>query len=335
MSQGIAYVDGKVLELAKARIPLHERGYLLGDGVFETLRTSNGRPFRLDEHAARMKRGLRAINLDESLESEFRDAVDALVSRGVSEFGGELYVRVMISTGPLEDLLDTGRGVTVTGICKKFRPYPMQYYSNGIQLIVSRSRKDSRSPIAPIKTLSFLPYIMARREAHAQTAHEAVLLNEHDRIAEAATSNVFALVGGKVHAPGESEGAIPGVTRGAVLELLEGTGHEVVEQLPVSLMRKADEVWLTNTTGGIVPVTRFMDRPVGNGKKGPLTTKLSHALEDQIRGGKAPRVKAAKSGGAAGKPTSKAGVAASKPTGKLAKSGKPAKSGKGAVRKAA
>jgi branched-subunit amino acid aminotransferase/4-amino-4-deoxychorismate lyase len=286
-SQGIAYIDGKVLDLSKAKVPLHDRGYLLGDGVFETLRTSNGRPFRLDDHATRMKRGLRAINLDESLESEFRDAVKALVAAGKPEFGGELYVRVMVSTGPLEDLLDTGRGVTVTGLCKKFRPYPMQYYSNGVQLTVSRSRKDSRSPIAPIKTLSFLPYIMARREAHAATVHDAVLLNEHDRIAEASTSNVFALVDGKVHAPGEKEGAIPGVTRAAVLELLQETDLEVVEQLTLDDMKRAKEVWLTNTTGGIVPVTRFLDRKVGTGQRGDLTAQLSHALEAAIRGGPA------------------------------------------------
>ncbi|MFO1532370.1 MAG: aminotransferase class IV [Thermoplasmatota archaeon] len=292
-NQGIAYIDGKVLDLSKARIPLHDRGYLLGDGIFETLRTSNGKAFRLDDHAPRMKRGLGATNLDESLESEFRDAVKALVKAGKPEFGGELYVRVMVSTGPLEDLLDTGRGVTVTGLCKKFRPYPLQYYSNGIQLTVSRSRKDSRSPIAPIKTLSFLPYIMARREAHAATVHDALLLNENDRVAEASTSNVFALVDGTVHAPGESEGAIPGVTRAAVLELLQETGHDVDERLPLAALRKAQEVWLTNTTGGIVPVTRFQDKPVGNGKKGDLTAQLSHALEAEIRGAKRPAAKPA------------------------------------------
>jgi branched-chain amino acid aminotransferase len=284
MSEGIAYVDGKVMDLAQARVPLHDRGYLLGDGVFETLRTSNGHLFRLEEHAERMKGGLRAINLDESLESEFRDAVQALVKSGAKKFGGELYVRVMVTTGPLEDLLDTGRGVTVTGLCKKFRPYPLQYYSKGIDLIVSRQRKDSRSPISSVKTLSFLPYIAARRDAHSATAHDALLLNENDRVAEASTSNVFALVDGTVHAPGASEGAIAGVTRGAVLELLEDTDLKVKDKLTLEQLRKATEVWLTNTTGGIVPVTRFMDKRVGDGKRGELTAQLSHALEAEIRG---------------------------------------------------
>lgn len=282
--EGIAFVDGTIMDLARASVPLNDRGYLLGDGVFETLRTSNGHIFRLDDHTQRLKKGLRAINLDVSLESEFRAAVKALVAAGKKDFGGELYVRVMVTTGPMEDVLGTGRGVTVTGLCKKFKPYPMQYYSNGIQLVISRQRKDTRSPLSAIKTLSFLPYIAARRDAHSQTAHDAILLNEHERVAEASTSNIFALKAGVVYAPGESEGAIPGVTRHAVLELIEEAGLRVVEQLTVADLKKAEEVWLTNTTGGIVPVTRFADKPVSNGKRGELTARLSHALEAEIRG---------------------------------------------------
>lgn len=282
--EGIAYVDGTVMDLGRASVPLNDRGYLLGDGVFETLRTSNGRVFRLQEHAQRMARGLRAINLEASLVSEFSSAVKALVAAGRKPFGGELYVRVMVTTGPMEDVLGTGRGVTVTGLCKKFKPYPLQYYSNGIQLVVSKQRKDTRSPLSAVKTLSFLPYIAARREAHSLTAHDAILLNEHDRVAEASTSNVFALKDGRVYAPGEAEGAIPGVTRHAVLELVEDAGLDVEERLPLDLLRSAEEVWLTNTTGGIVPVTRFGDKPVGSGRKGELTAQLSHGLEAQIRG---------------------------------------------------
>jgi branched-chain amino acid aminotransferase len=284
MTEGLAYVDGKVTDLAKAWVPLSDRGFLLGDGVFETLRTCNGEPFRLQDHAERLRRGLKAINLDESLEEEFEEAVAMLVRKGKKEFGGELYVRINVTTGPMEDVLGTGRGMSVTGVCKKFKPYPMQYYSRGIQVVVSRQRKDTRSPLSAVKTLSFLPYIAARREAHSQTAHDAVLLNEHDRVAEASTSNVFAVVGDRLHAPGEKEGAIPGVTRAAVLELARDADLEVAEPLTLAQLGKAKEMFLTNTTGGIVPVTRFGDRPVGKGQKGELTTQLSHALEAMLRG---------------------------------------------------
>lgn len=285
---GLGYVDGKVMDLAKATIPLNDRGYLLGDGVFETLRTVNGKVFRLDDHAARLRQSLKAIGLDEPVEKEFRAAVQALAKKGIQAYGGEVYLRVNISTGPMGDIAGGDRGIMVTGLCRKFKPYPMQYYSNGVHVITSRQRKDSRSPLSSVKTLSFLPYVAARREALTATAHDALLLNEHGRVAEASTSNLFAR--GKddvVYAPGPAEGAVGGVTRTVLLDLVADAGFKVVEQLPVATLVAAREAWLTNTTGGVVPLTRFDDRAIGNGKKGNLTARLSHAFEALLRNGHA------------------------------------------------
>ncbi len=281
--EGLGYVDGKVMDLAKATIPLNDRGYLLGDGVFETLRTVNGKVFRLDAHAARMRASLKAIGLDEPVEKEFRDAVQALTKKGRALYGGELYLRVNISTGPMGDIAGGDRGITVTGLCRKFKPYPMQYYSHGVHVITSRQRKDTRNPLSTIKSLSFLPHVAARREAHTATVHDALLLNEHGRIAEATTSNVFARKGETVYAPGPAEGAVPGVTRAVVLDLCRDNGLEVVEQLTVQDLHGAREAWLTNTTGGIVPLTRFDDRAIGNGKKDNLTARLGKAFETLLR----------------------------------------------------
>jgi branched-chain amino acid aminotransferase len=285
--EGLAYVEGKVLDLAKATIPLNERGFLLGDGVFETLRTSNGKVFRLDDHAGRLRSSLRSVGLDEELESEFRAATDALVRRGRTAFGGELYLRVNVSTGPMGDVAGLDRGVLVTGLCRKFKPYPMQYYASGVHVITSRHRKDSKSPLAGVKSLSFLPYVAARREAHSATAHDALLLNEHGRVAEATTSNVFARKGDTVYAPGLAEGALPGVTRGVVLDLVRDAGFDIVERLPLPTLRASHEAWLTNTTGGIVPLTRLNDRAIGRGRKGELTTRVGHAFEALLRNGHA------------------------------------------------
>ena len=283
--EGLGYVEGKVMDLAKATIPLNDRGYLLGDGVFETLRTCNGKVFQLDAHAERMKRSLKAIWLDEPVEKEFRSAVDALARHGRKTYGDELYIRVNISTGPMGDVAGSDRGITVTGLCRKFKPYPMTHYSHGLHLITSKQRKDTRSPLCTVKSLSFLPHVAARREAHTATVHDAILLNEHGRVAEATTSNVFARIGETVYAPGPAEGAVPGVTRAVVLDLCRDNGLEVVERLTVEELHGAREAWLTNTTGGIVPFTRFDDQPIGNGKKDNLTARLGKAYETLLRGG--------------------------------------------------
>lgn len=281
--EGLAYVDGKVVDLAKASVPLNDRGYLVGDGIFETLRVANGRVFRLDGHAHRLRSGLKLIGLDESVERDFQDAVKALVRDGKRTFGDDLYLRVNVSTGPMDDVAGTDRGLLVTGIAKKFKPYPMQYYSHGVQVIVCSQRKDTRSPLSGHKTLSYLPHILARREALSATAHDAVLLNEHGRPAECSTSNLFARKGDTVYAPGLAEGACPGITRDVVLELLDEGGLSVTESMTLAQLRSASEAWLTNTTGGLVPITRLGDKAIGKGKKGELTTQLSHAYEALLR----------------------------------------------------
>lgn len=280
---GVAYVDGAVTDLARARISIQDRGFLLGDGVFETLRTSGGKVFRLDEHARRMADGLRAIHLHPSLLDDFHAAVDALVAAGRRRIGDDLYLRVMMTTGPMEDIADTGRGVTVVGFCKRFKPYPMAYYSHGVHVIESRQRKDSANPLSTVKSLSFLPYITARREALAQAAHDALLANEKGRIAEATTSNVFARRDGVVFAPGPEEGALAGVTRGAVLEMIRDAGFDLRTRLTREDLLSAKEAWLTNTTGGVIPLTKVGEHAIGSGRKGELTSRLGAGLEALLR----------------------------------------------------
>lgn len=281
--EGLGYVEGDIMDLSKATIPLNDRGYLLGDGVFETLRTSGPNVFRLKDHAERLGKGLRAIGLEIDVLDDFHAAVQALVKAGHATYRDDLYLRVNISTGPMDGMTRADRGIMVTGLVKRFKPYPMQYYAKGIQVVLSKQRKDSRNPLCGIKSLSFLPFVAARREAHSVTAHDAILLNEHGRVAEASTSNIFAIKGQKVYAPGVREGALPGVTRAVVLELIEDTGLELVRSMTVAQLRSAHEAFLTNTTGGIVPITRFDDKPIGKGKRGDVTAQLSHGLEALLR----------------------------------------------------
>lgn len=281
---GLAFIDGETCDVRDARVPLLDRGYLMGDGIFETLRTAHGEVFRIDDHAARFRTGLRALGLDDEIEDLFRDAIARLVQEGIPRFGDELYLRINATTGVTEELDGRDAGVTLTGICRPFKPYPMRYYTHGVHMIMSKRRVESPSPTGGAKPLSFLPYVMARREAHARTAHDALLRNHAGRPVEATTSNLFALHDDVVYAPGVEEGAVDGVTRGVVLELLRDAGITVRERLELETLPAASEVFVTNTTGGVVPVTRMEGRPVGDGHKGDLTTRLGHAYEDLVRG---------------------------------------------------
>lgn len=281
-THGLAYVDGAIVPVHEARVPLLDRGYLLGDGVFETLRAHGGVVFRREDHAARLRNGLRVLGLHEGLEAEYEQAVDALLQAGAG-LGDALYLRVNVTGGPTEEVAGDVEAPNVTGIVRPFKPYPMQYYSRGVRCIFA-GRKDRRDPLASVKSMSFGHYVHARRQALVAGAHDAILLNDAGRIAEATTSNVFAVLDDAVHAPGAAEAALDGVTRTVVLELLREAGLEVFGTLPRDVLESADEVWLSNTTGGVVPVTAIGDAPVAAGEKGPLAARLAHAYEDLVRG---------------------------------------------------
>lgn len=286
----IAYVDGKVVDLADARIPLDDRGYLLGDGVFETLRVCDGRPFVPELHRRRLVEGLAAIGLDETAASAYDVAVAALLFEGRRRIGVDLQLRVQVSTGRMDGIVQDDPRILVTGIARPFMPYPRDLLDNGVDLVMTDVVKRRGDRLATTKSLSFLPYVSARRQAVAAGAHDGLLGNDAGRIAEASTSNVFAVQDGRLHAPGPSEAALAGTMREVVLALVAaadgapgGRELEVVPDLPLAALASADEAWLTNTTGGVVPV-RSVDGHALAHPKGPWATWLQHRVEELVRG---------------------------------------------------
>lgn len=278
---GHAWTNGRIQPLRDATVPLLDRGHLLGDGVFETIRVSGGQPFRLPAHMHRMRSGLTDMGLESAFADQAAEAVEALIAH--HETGPDLYVRVQVTSGTGAEIAGEG-DVHVSAIARRFRPYPMRHYQRGIRLVTSYHRKDSRDPLAGVKSLSFANHTTARRSAIAKGAHDAILVNEHDRVAEATTSNVFAILGDQIHAPGRTEGGLDGVTRTAVLELVDDVGYAVQDALTLEQMALADEVWLTNTIGGVVPATQWNGAPIGSGEPGPLGRRMGAALEAMVRG---------------------------------------------------
>jgi len=278
----LGYVDGRVVPLAEATVPLTDRGYLLGDGLFETMRAQNGHVFRLEEHAARLRHGLHVLGLDEGLITAFRDAVGALVTAADP---GELYLRVHVTTGPFRDVPGMDPEPAVTGLCRPLAGYPGSAYA-GLRLVTSAHRKDRRSPLSTVKHMSYLPHVLARRQAIADGADDALLLNEAGRAAEATTANVIAFRDGVAYAPGPGEGALEGVTRGVLLATI-AEAAELRFSLPLDVLAEAEEAVLTNTSGGAVPVTRLDEAAIGDGRPGPWAGRLRDAylkaVEEETR----------------------------------------------------
>ena len=273
-----AWLDGALLPLAEARIPITDHGLLYGDGVFEGIRITAGRVFRLDDHLERFSVAARAIGLE--LPGGIA-AVRAAVLATARAFGEpEAYLRLVCTRG------SGALGVDPTScpqprlfcIADHLRLYDDRQQSEGLDLVTVSLRRPPPDVLDPrVKSLNYLNSALAKREARLRGADEALLLNERGMIAEAAVANVFCLRDGVLLTPPATDGALEGITRRTVLELAASEGIAAAER---SLGRfdlfAASEVFLTGSGAGLVPVRSLDGERIGG--PGPVFARIRDAF---------------------------------------------------------
>lgn len=284
----VIYVNGGFYQREKAVVSVFDHGYLYGDGIYETLRTYGGRVFKLGEHSRRLSRSAGKIYLrlpfdDTGMEDAVRETLER---NGLAVPDKDAYVRVTVSRGPGELGLDPDLcpEPTVVIIAKEFKGYPHEMYEEGIGVLVATTRRNPPSSLDPaIKSTNFLNNILAKVEAKNAGAYEALMLNQDGYVAEGTISNVFMVSGGTLLTPPEEAGILMGVTRGFVIGLAEGLGIPVKEELitPDRLM-SADEVFITNTTMEVMPVTAVDGVKVGTGRVGETVKSLRAAYSEEV-----------------------------------------------------
>lgn len=259
----LLWVDGRLLPAGEARLDPRDRGYTLGDGLFETMLCRGGSVPLLGRHLARLRRGAGVAGIPLPPEGELAEAVRRTV-RANSLLEGA--VRLTVSRGVPEGrgLLPTGEERTTTVVHAQDFRYPEALYRRGMDVVTSGIRRNERSPLAGIKSLSYLENVLARREAAVRGADEAVMLNTAGKIAGASAANVFLISGRSLITPDVSSGALPGVARGLILELAPLLGLEA-EERPVEPgeLVSAGGCFLTNALMGVMPVRRVDGRPAG------------------------------------------------------------------------
>jgi len=279
------WLDGQVLNAEDARIPVDDHGLLYGDGVFEGLRSYDGRVFRLAGHLERLEVSARAIGLELP---GGRSALAGIVHETLEASGLEdAYIRLLVTrgSGPL------GVDPTVCGparvVCMIDRVslYAPDVVRRGLDLVtVSVRRAPPDGLDSRVKSLNYLVSVLAKREARLRGADEALLLNGAGLVAEAAVANVFVWRRGVLRTPPVTDGALEGVTRDAIFELAGGLAISAEEcSLGRIDLLGADEVFLTGTGIQIVPVRSLDGAELGSERPGPLTAKLSAAFEELVR----------------------------------------------------
>ncbi len=276
----LVWVNGSLVEAADARISTTDRGFTLGDGLFETMRITNGRIIRLDAHLDRLRRSARRIGLacPEPLEAAIASAL------GANE-AVEGSVRLTLTRGPSMPGLRVVHGESPT-IVITVRPYTpdVSQSRDGVRAIIASGCLNERGSAAGLKHLGYLEAILAQREADAAGVDEAILLDTRGNLAEAAAANIFVVVDGELLTPSLDSGILPGITRATALGLAAEAGISAREQsLLPAVLQHAQEAFITSSLREIVPLVAVDGRSVGTGKPGPLTRRIQQAYTQLVR----------------------------------------------------
>ena len=271
------WLNGELVDEQQACISPADRGFLLGDGVFETLRSYSGSIFGLWEHLERLQAGARALGLSLPAVEALADAAQMLLeANGLPD----ARLRITATSGPgLPGLAPERTEPTVLVTTSSPRAWP-----EAASAVLSSWNHDETSPLAGVKTTSRAESVLALSQARAKGADEAVFGNRAGNVCEATTANVFLVREGTVRTPPVSAGCLAGITRDHVLRLCAQLGVEAVEEdLAVNELRRADEAFLTSSTREIQPLVQLDGSPIGAGAPGPTTRRLADAFSELVR----------------------------------------------------
>ncbi len=282
----LLWVNGKLLPVGEAALDPRDRGFTLGDGLFETMRVRGGAVLRIERHLSRLRAGAAVLGLSPLPKDEgLKDAIArTLAANGLTDAA----VRLTISRGVPKRrglLPEPEPNPSMVIHAEPFTGYPAELYERGARAVISGIRRNEHSPLARVKSLNYLDNVLARREAEARGVDDALLLNTAGDLACASAANLFLLLDGALVTPSVASGALPGTVRELVTaELAPPIGLKVVERVvrPEEL-GAAHEVFLTNALMGIVPLTVVDTLPIGTGVPGPVSMKLRAELEIRER----------------------------------------------------
>jgi branched-chain amino acid aminotransferase len=275
------YIDGIYYPKSQASVSVYDHGLLYGDGVFEGIRAYNGIVFKLKEHISRLYRSAHTLMLKIPLtEEEITHAVLETLRKNNLR---DAYIRLLVTRGVGDLGLDPCKcpKPTVIIITDTISIMSSEAKEKGISTVISWVRRQAVDTTThEIKSLNYLNSVLAKMEATAYGADEAIGLDKTGVISEGVGENLFIVKDDKVFTPPSSTGALAGITAKLAIEFAKNLGYDVSEAniTPFQLFT-ADEAFFTGTAAEVVPIREVNKRQIGNGKPGPVTMKLMAAFE--------------------------------------------------------
>jgi branched-chain amino acid aminotransferase len=270
------YVNGRLVPERDAKLSVFDHGLLYGDGVFEGIRTYNGRVFMLDEHIERLYRSAKAIALEIPMTRKGMARAVVRTCKANKTLNG--YVRLVVTRGVGTLGLNpfVCRRPQVIIISANIQLYPKKLYAAGLSIVTVGTIRNLPEAVNPnIKSLNYLNNVLAKIEAINNGVMEAVMLNGQGSVAEATGDNIFTVSGNALRTPPVHAGILKGITRDVVMRIASEQGYEVHEAtLSRYDLYTADEVFLTGTAAEVIGVVNIDSRVIGDGRPGATTRRL-------------------------------------------------------------
>jgi D-alanine transaminase len=274
----VCYLNGEFLPLAEARIPVLDRGFIFGDGIYEVIPAYERVLFRLEQHLARLAYSLRSIRLaNPHDERTWTTLLRTVVDRNPWD-DQSVYLQVTRGVAPRShEFPKAPLPPTVFIMANPLKTPPRETREQGVAVV---TREDYRWRRCDIKSVSLLANVLLRQEAEDAGAAETVLVRD-GHITEASASNVYVVKQGVIASPPKDHLILPGITYDLVLELARAAGIPVeVRGLAAAELFAADEVWLSSSSREVQPVTRVDGKPVGTGRPGPGFARMYQLFQD-------------------------------------------------------
>jgi branched-chain amino acid aminotransferase len=267
----IYYVDGNYVPADQAVIPVDDLAIVRGIGVFDLLRTYNGKPYFLKEHVQRLYHSALEINLDLPWSQEqICRIVQETLDRNTLD---EANARIIVTGGSSSDFMIPKGNPRLLVLVTPLPKLPRWWQTKGVKVITIQDNRN----FPGAKSIDYLPATIALRKAEKEDAIEALYLDNEGRVLEGTTSNYFVFINDKLVTPGR--GILSGITRKVVLGISRAHFAAEIRDVYIDELLSAQEVFITGTNKGLVPVIRIDDATIGNGRPGSRTLEVIALLE--------------------------------------------------------
>jgi D-alanine transaminase len=267
----MVFLNGEILPIEQAKIPVLDRGFIFGDGIYELVPVYSRVPFRLEEHLTRLERSLGEVRIKNPYgRAQWRDVIERLIAAQTFEDQG-LYFQVTRGVAKRDHAFPQGVEPTVFAMSNPLVSPPPALVERGA---AARSAEDFRWQRCDIKSISLIGNCLLR-QVSADAGEAETILFRDGRLTEASASNVFVVRGGVIQAPPKSHLILPGITYDVVVELARDAGLPLeFRDIAETEVRAADELWVTSSSKEVLAIVALDGKPIGDGKPGPVFRRM-------------------------------------------------------------